>query len=131
MRIGLLQVIVGDLLNIENVRRAAKGVDYMFFTFAVQDGLLEATTIAALAAAEAGVLFSGSPCTVATCTIHHVCAQALDQSTYAQLIRQPSHLLIDAYCTLLHEMLIVLHYTKNMLSNTVHQKFVPIQGCNI
>lgn len=49
-----MQVVVGDLLNIEDVLRAAQGVDYMFFTFAVQGGLLEASTIAAIAARDAG-----------------------------------------------------------------------------
>jgi uncharacterized protein YbjT (DUF2867 family) len=50
------QVFIGDLLEIEDVRRAAKGMDYMYFTFAVQQGLMEATTIAAIAAKEAGKL---------------------------------------------------------------------------
>lgn len=50
----LLQVVIGDLLNIEDVLRAAQGVEYMFFTFAVQEGLLEASTIAAIAARDAG-----------------------------------------------------------------------------
>ena len=48
-------MLVGDLLVFEDVKRAVQGVDYMFFTFAVQDGLLDATTIAAMAASEAGV----------------------------------------------------------------------------
>ncbi len=50
-----MQVFVGDLLVAEDVKRAAEGIDYIYFTFAVQDGLLEATTIAAIAAQEAGL----------------------------------------------------------------------------
>ncbi len=49
-------MVVGDLLNIIDVQRAVEGVDYMYFTFAVQDGLMEGTTIAAMAAAQAGTL---------------------------------------------------------------------------
>lgn len=45
---------MGDLLNFDDCQRAVKGVDYMYFTFAVQDGLLEGTTIAAVTAAQAG-----------------------------------------------------------------------------
>ncbi|CAL8466567.1 g6105 [Coccomyxa elongata] len=54
LRAAGAEVVVGDLLKIEDVARAAQGVDYMFFTFAVQGGLLEASTIAAIAARDAG-----------------------------------------------------------------------------
>ena len=47
-------MLVGDLLVFEDVKRAVQGVEYMFFTFAVQAGLMDATTIAAMAASEAG-----------------------------------------------------------------------------
>ena len=49
-----IQVVVGDLLSYDDMRRVVKGTDYMYFTFAVQDGLLEGSTIAAVVAAEAG-----------------------------------------------------------------------------
>lgn len=48
------QVFVGDLLSQRDVQRAVQGVDYIYFSFAVQQGLMEASTIAAVAAAEAG-----------------------------------------------------------------------------
>ncbi|CAL8462008.1 g1539 [Coccomyxa elongata] len=54
LRAAGAEVVVGNLLKIEDLRRAAQGVDYMFFTFAVQGGLLEASTIAAIAARDAG-----------------------------------------------------------------------------
>ncbi|CAL8466557.1 g6093 [Coccomyxa elongata] len=38
LRETLLQVVVGELLNIKDVAHAAQGVDYMFFTFAVLGG---------------------------------------------------------------------------------------------
>jgi hypothetical protein len=47
-------VVVGNLLNFDDCQRAVKGIDYMYFSFAVQDGLLEGTTIAAVTAAQAG-----------------------------------------------------------------------------
>ena len=48
------QVIVGDLLSYDDMRQAVSGMDYMYFAFAVQGGLLEGSTIAAVVAAEAG-----------------------------------------------------------------------------
>lgn len=36
------------------MQRAVQGVDYIYFSFAVQQGLMEASTIAAVAAADAG-----------------------------------------------------------------------------
>ncbi|BDA41156.1 hypothetical protein COCOBI_01-8110 [Coccomyxa sp. Obi] len=60
LRAAGAEVVIGDLLNIEDVLHAAQGVDYMFFTFAVQGGLLEASTIAAIAARDAGKRTSGS-----------------------------------------------------------------------
>ena len=47
---------MGNLLSHTDMQRAARGVDYMYFSFAVQDGLLEASTVAAIVAAEAGAL---------------------------------------------------------------------------
>ena len=52
----LLQVVIGNLLSHTDMQHLVKGVDYIYFSFAVQDGLLEATTIAAVVAAEAGGL---------------------------------------------------------------------------
>ena len=52
----LLQVVLGNLLSHTDMQRVIKGVDYIYFSFAVQDGLLEASTIAAVVAAEAGAL---------------------------------------------------------------------------
>ena len=53
--IECLQVVVGDMLKIEDVEAAAAGANLMFFCFPVKEGLLEATTIAALAARKAGM----------------------------------------------------------------------------
>ncbi len=47
-------MIVGDLLSYDDMRQAVKGMDYMYYVFAVQDGLLEGSSIAAVVAAEAG-----------------------------------------------------------------------------
>ena len=48
------EVFEGDLLNPASVRRAMKDIKLAYFTYPVADGLLEATTIFALAAREAG-----------------------------------------------------------------------------
>lgn len=48
---------MGNLLSYDDMEQAVKGMDYMYHTFAVQDGLLEASTIAAVVAAEAGMPF--------------------------------------------------------------------------
>ena len=50
-----MQVVVGDMLKIEDMDAAAHGASLMFFCFPVAGGLLEATTIAALAARRAGM----------------------------------------------------------------------------
>ncbi len=50
---AVLQVVVGDMLKLEDVEGAAKGAELMFFCFPVKEGLLEATTIAAIAAKNA------------------------------------------------------------------------------
>lgn len=47
------EVFEGDLLNLASVRRAFKGITRAYFTYPVDDGLLEATTIFATAAQEA------------------------------------------------------------------------------
>jgi uncharacterized protein YbjT (DUF2867 family) len=46
------EVFEGDLLNPASVRRAMKDISVAYFTYPVADGLLEATTIFALAARE-------------------------------------------------------------------------------
>lgn len=51
------EIFVGDLLNIQSVREAMKGVEKVYFCYPVQAGLLEATTIMAQAAKEEGVKF--------------------------------------------------------------------------
>ena len=48
-------VVVGDLLDLAAVRAATEGVDGAYFSYPIKPGLLEATTIFAQAAAEAGV----------------------------------------------------------------------------
>ncbi len=48
------EVFEGDLLDPVSVRRAMKDIKLAYFTYPVTDGLLEATTIFALAAREAG-----------------------------------------------------------------------------
>src|SRR5262245_55367768 len=47
------EVLEGDLLNPTSVRRAMKDIRVAYFPYPVADGLLEATTIFALAAREA------------------------------------------------------------------------------
>jgi uncharacterized protein YbjT (DUF2867 family) len=51
------EIFVGDLLNIQSVREAMKGVEKVYFCYPVQAGLLEATAILAQAAKEEGVKF--------------------------------------------------------------------------
>ena len=45
---------MGNLLSYDDMRQAVQGMDYMYYAFAVQDGLLEGSSIAAVVAAEAG-----------------------------------------------------------------------------
>jgi hypothetical protein len=47
------EVVQGDLLNPASIGEALKGIRRAYFTYAVTDGLLEATTIFAVAAEEA------------------------------------------------------------------------------
>src|ERR1700730_12875709 len=47
------EVVRGDLLDPDSVRAALKGIKRAYFTYSVADGLLEATTIFAMAAREA------------------------------------------------------------------------------
>jgi uncharacterized protein YbjT (DUF2867 family) len=47
------EVMQGDLLDLDSVRASLKGVKRAYFTYPVSDGLLEATTIFAMAAREA------------------------------------------------------------------------------
>jgi uncharacterized protein YbjT (DUF2867 family) len=51
------EIFAGDLLNIQSVREAMKGVEKVYFCYPVQAGLLEATTILAEAAKEEGIKF--------------------------------------------------------------------------
>src|SRR5882672_9401273 len=49
------EIVEGDLLDIQSVRRAARGASRVYFAYPVQEGLLDATAIMAMAAREAGV----------------------------------------------------------------------------
>ena len=49
------ELFVGDFLDIRSVQRAVQGVSSIYFAYPVQDGLLDATAIMALAAREAGI----------------------------------------------------------------------------
>ena len=49
------EIFEGDLLDINSVRQAAEGVSSVYFAYPVQNGLLDATAIMALAARQAGV----------------------------------------------------------------------------
>lgn len=49
------EVVVGDLREIADITSALAGVDRVFFTYPVLDGLLDATAVMATAAKEAGV----------------------------------------------------------------------------
>lgn len=48
------EVVQGDLLDRDSVRASLRGIKRAYFTYSVSDGLLEATTIFAMAAREAG-----------------------------------------------------------------------------
>ena len=50
-------MFAGDLLNIQSVRKAMRGIEKVYFCYPVQEGLLEATPILAEAAREEGVKF--------------------------------------------------------------------------
>src|SRR5271168_5324072 len=47
------EIFVGDFLDIGSVQRAIDGVSSVYFAYPVQDGLLDATAIMAVAAREA------------------------------------------------------------------------------
>lgn len=49
------EVFEGDSLDILSVQRAVRGVSSIYFAYPVQDGLLDATAIMAVAAREAGI----------------------------------------------------------------------------
>ena len=49
------EVVVGDLLNLDDVANALKGVDAAYFVYPIFPGLIEATTYFAQAAKEAGL----------------------------------------------------------------------------
>lgn len=51
------EVFAGDLLNIQSVREAVKGIERIYFCYPVQADLLEATAVLAQAAREEGVKF--------------------------------------------------------------------------
>ncbi|MGA8672730.1 MAG: NAD(P)H-binding protein [Terracidiphilus sp.] len=48
------EVVQGDMLDRDSVRASLRGIKRAYFTYSVSDGLLEATTIFAMAAREAG-----------------------------------------------------------------------------
>lgn len=49
------EIFEGDFLDIKSVQRAAQGTSMVYFAYPVQDGLLDATAIMALAAREARI----------------------------------------------------------------------------
>jgi len=49
------EIVVGDLRDMEAVRRTMRGVKRAYFTYPIADGLLEATTVFAAAGKEAGL----------------------------------------------------------------------------
>ena len=49
------EIVEGNLLDLQSVRRAARGVSRVYFAYPVEDGLVDATAIMGLAAREAGV----------------------------------------------------------------------------
>jgi uncharacterized protein YbjT (DUF2867 family) len=49
------EIFEGDFLNIRSVQRATEGVKAIYFAYPVQDGLMDATAIMALAAREAKI----------------------------------------------------------------------------
>jgi uncharacterized protein YbjT (DUF2867 family) len=49
------EIVEGDFLDIRSVQRAVQGVSTVYFAYPVQDGLLDATAIMAVAAREAGI----------------------------------------------------------------------------
>lgn len=49
------EVVVGDLRDVESVRRAMRGITRAYFVYPIAEGLLEATTAFAVAAKEAGL----------------------------------------------------------------------------
>jgi len=49
------EIVEGDFLDIRSVQRAVQGISAVYFAYPVQDGLLDATAIMAVAAREAGV----------------------------------------------------------------------------
>jgi NAD(P)H dehydrogenase (quinone) len=51
------EVVVGDVTDIESVRRAMRGITRAYFVYPLAEGLLEAITVFAAAAKEAGVEF--------------------------------------------------------------------------
>ena len=51
------EIFVGDLLNIQSVREAMRGIEKVYFCYPVQAGLLEATAILAETAIEEGIQF--------------------------------------------------------------------------
>jgi uncharacterized protein YbjT (DUF2867 family) len=49
------EIIEGDLLDLQSVRNAMRGIRRAYFAYAVQDGLLDATAVFGTAAREAGL----------------------------------------------------------------------------
>ncbi len=55
LRVLGAEVVEGDFLDFQSVQRAVQGVSSVYFAYPVQDGLLDATAIMAVAARNAGV----------------------------------------------------------------------------
>jgi uncharacterized protein YbjT (DUF2867 family) len=55
LRVLGAEVVEGDFLDFHSVQRAVQGVSSVYFAYPVQDGLLDATAIMAVAARNAGV----------------------------------------------------------------------------
>ena len=55
LRVLGAEVVEGDFLDLQSVQRAVQGVSSVYFAYPVQDGLLDATAIMAVAARNAGV----------------------------------------------------------------------------
>ena len=49
------EIFEGDFLDIQSVQKAVRGVSRIYFAYPVQDGLLDATAIMAVAARDAGI----------------------------------------------------------------------------
>jgi uncharacterized protein YbjT (DUF2867 family) len=55
LRISGVEIITGDLLDLDSIRRAMEGVASAYFVYPLRDGLIDAAAFTAQAAIEAGV----------------------------------------------------------------------------